>query len=95
MVKKKNKYKRKGFPYKNTKGYLSLGVNTIGSTALIGSIPNISGTVAETGIKESYAKGMGNIGKTFPTMGKLVGTEMVFKSLGKLKKSTKKIKRRK
>lgn len=40
-------------------------------------------------VKEKFFEGLGNIGKTFPTIGKVVGTTMILKSVGKLKKPTK------
>lgn len=66
--------------------YSSIGLKTITHSILIGSIPNISGTSAETNIKEKTVEGYGKIANQFPTMGKLIGTRMVLKQTKKLNK---------
>jgi len=72
-------------------GFLKLGLGTIGAAAVLGSIPNVSGTSAETNIKTNTAKGLENIGSTFPTQGKLIGAGLVLKQTKKLSKATKRL----
>lgn len=70
-------------------GLGNLALGTITSGIVVGSIPEISGTAAETTLRSSHATGLTNIGKTFPTHGKLIGSRMVLKQVKKLKKSSK------
>jgi len=74
-----------------TKKYLKTGLGMIGANVMVGAVPNITGTATEAGLKTNFATGMGNVGKAFPVMGKVVGTRMVLKSAGTLKKPTKRI----
>ena len=73
------------------RSYIGLGVSSVLGTAAVGSIPNISGSASETNIKAKHAEGMENIGKTFPTHGKLAGAGMVFKGIHKLKKKSRRL----
>ena len=73
------------------RSYIGLGVSSVLGTAAVGSIPNLSGSASETNIKAKHAEGMENIGKTFPTHGKLAGAGMVLGSLGRLTKKSKKL----
>jgi len=66
-------------------GILKTGTGLIGATTLVGVIPNLSGTAGETNVRADFSEGMGNMGKALPVMGKVKGTEMVVKSLKKLK----------
>ena len=66
-------------------------VNLIGSSIMVGAIPNLSGTVGETGIRTNFATGMSNVGTALPVMGKVKGTGMVLNSTGGLKKASKKL----
>jgi len=49
---------------------------------VVGAIPSTPG---DTGIRTSYATGVGHTAKALPIMGKVKGTKMVMKSLKKLK----------
>ena len=76
---------------KNKNSYLATGLGTITSGIAIGSIPDISGTASETTIKTNAMTGLTNVSKTFPAIGSMKGTGMVFDSLGKLNKKSKRI----
>ena len=69
-----------------TKKYIKTGVSLLGAGVVVGSIPNITGSATETTLKGNFATGLGNVGKTLPTYGKVVGAKMVLKPLKKLKK---------
>lgn len=66
--------------------YSSIGMKTLVHTIAVGSIPNLSGTAAETSIKSDYTKGLGKIGEKFPAMGSMIGTGIVLKQAKKLNK---------
>ena len=70
-------------------GLFDTGLSAIGGTTILGSIPNISGTVAETNIKAGAVQGYSNVGSKLPAMGSLIGAGMVLKQVKKLKKKTK------
>jgi len=53
---------------------------------VVGVMPS-SGLAGETTLRSNYATGVGNVGKVLPTIGKIKGTTMVLKPIGKLKKS--------
>jgi len=76
---------------KKKDSYLSTGLSTITAGVTIGSIPNISGTASETTIKTKTMTGLSKVSSTFPTIGKVKGTGMVFGALGKLRKKSKKL----
>jgi hypothetical protein len=59
-------------------------MQVVGSTMMVGAMPNVSGTAAETNVKGKYLEGMGNIASAFPTVGKVVGTTVVLKQVKKL-----------
>jgi hypothetical protein len=44
-----------------------------------------------TEIRTKFYEGIGNIGNVFPVMGKVIGTTLVLKSIGKMKKPIKKV----
>jgi len=73
------------------KKFLKRGLGLIGGTTIIGSLPDISGSPAETNIKTKTAQGLGKVGATLPTQGKLIGAGMVLKQVKKLKKKGKKL----
>jgi len=73
------------------KKLLKLGLSTIGSSIVIGSIPNISGTATETTIKTKTTEGLGNVASIFPAIGKLKGGGLILKSTKKLRKGAGKI----
>lgn len=68
-----------------TKKYLKTGVGLIGSSVAVGVVPNISKTSTETNLKTNYQQGLSNVGTALPTYGKVKGTGLVLKSVGKLK----------
>ena len=68
-----------------------MAIGTIGSTVVVANMPNPTGSAAITNIKGKAAEGYGKIGATFPTQGKLIGTGMVLKGIGKLKKKSKRL----
>jgi hypothetical protein len=76
---------------KKTKKYLGFGLGTITTGVAIGSLPNLSGMPAEETIKTKTMTGLVNVSKTYPTIGSIAGTGMVFDSLGKLNKKAKKL----
>lgn len=67
--------------------YLRTGVGLIGAGIVVGSIPNLSGTEAESNLKSNFSTGLGNVGSVLPAYGSIVGTGMVLKSVGHLKHS--------
>lgn len=73
------------------KKYLKHGLGLIGAGAVVGSIPNLSGTATETAVKGHFMTGLGNMGSMLPTHGKMVGAGMVMKSMGGLMKASKKL----
>jgi len=70
---------------------IKLGLSTIGSATIIGSLPNISDEPAEANIKAKTVEGLGNIASTFPAQGKIIGAGMILKQTKKLRKSAKKL----
>jgi len=72
---------------------LGTGLGLISGTAMVGSIPNISGNVAETTIKQKSIEGFGKVGSVLPTMGKVKGASMVLDVTKKLSKQSKKFSR--
>jgi len=70
-------------------GLGNLALGSISSAVVVGSIPNVSGTASETTLRGKHAEGLTEIGKTFPTHGKLIGARMVLKQVKKLKKKGK------
>ncbi len=66
-------------------GLLKVGTGLIGANLLVGATPNLSGTAGETSIRADFAEGIGHMGKALPVMGKVKGTNMVMKSIKKLK----------
>ena len=67
------------------KKYLNLGVGLVATSSVVGSIPNISETTAEAGIKSNFSTGLSNVGNVLPSMGKAKGATMVMKSIKKIK----------
>ena len=67
------------------KKYLKTGVGLIGATTFVGVVPNLTGSAAETTLRSDFSTGMGHMGKALPVMGKVKGTQMVMKSVKKLK----------
>ena len=67
------------------KKYLKTGVSLIGTGVVMGSIPTLSGTTTEATLKSNFSTGLGNMGKALPVMGSVKGTQMVLKSVSKLK----------
>jgi len=69
------------------------GITMAGMSGLVvtNAIPT-SLAPGAAGIKTGYATGVSNVGTALPVMGKVKGTKMVLKPLGKLKKSMKKFK---
>ena len=61
-------------------------IKSITSLIAVESIPTSS--AAATTLKGSYATGLGHIGSTYPTRGKLKGAGMVLGSIGKLNKKS-------
>jgi len=57
----------------------------IGTNIIVGSIPNITGSATETGLKANFATGVSKVGTALPVYGKVKGTQLVFKSVKKLK----------
>ena len=43
------------------------------------------------GIKSNFFEGLSNVSRAFPVMGKVIGTGMVLKQVGNLKKSSSKL----
>jgi len=70
----------------------STALNLIGSTVMVGAVPNLSGITAETTLRANFSTGMSNAGKALPVMGKVKGAGMVLNSVGGLKKASKKLK---
>jgi len=66
-------------------------LKSIFGATVIGVIPNVTDDAAVTTLKEKSAEGFENIGKTFPTHGKIIGAGMVLKQVKKLNKKTKSI----
>jgi len=56
---------------------------------VVGTIPASAGSA---GIKTGFSTGVSNVGTALPVMGKIKGTGMVLKPLGKLGKGMKKLK---
>ena len=71
--------------------YMRRGLGIIGTGMIIGSMPNISGSAAETTIKTNTMTGLANVSSTFPMHGKLIGAGMVLKQTKKLRKSTRRL----
>ena len=65
----------------------SIAIGGIVATNVVGSIPSATG---DAGIRTGFSTGMGNVGKTLPTMAKIKGTRMVLKPTFELKKTFKK-----
>ena len=57
----------------------------IGANIMVGSMPNITGSATETGLKSNFSKGVANIGTAMPIAGKVKGAGMVFKSIKRIK----------
>lgn len=79
MGKKKNKDTITGIAIGGT---LGLGV--------VGAIPS-SGLVGETTLRTNFSIGVGKVGKVLPAIGKVIGTKLVLKPIGKLKKTINKL----
>jgi len=71
-------------------GLLRTGVSSIAGAAVIGSIPSMGVASAAT-MKTKAAEGLGNVGKTFPAMGKITGAGMVIKASRRLRKKGRKL----
>jgi len=82
MKKKKNKF-------------LKTGVGLIGASVITGSIPNISGTATEAGLKTNLSTGLSNVGTALPVMGRVQGAGMVMGSIGGLQKAHEKFRLKK
>lgn len=67
--------------------FLNVGVGSIVGGTVIGILPNPTGSAAVTNLKAKTGKGLENVGKTYPTIGKVLGVTMVLKPLGKIKKN--------
>lgn len=67
------------------KKYLKTGMGLIGAGVITGAIPNITGSATETGLKANLATGISNVGTALPVTGKVVGPEMILKSVKKIK----------
>ena len=72
-------------------GLLKTGAGSIVGAVAIGSIPTLNQPGAET-MKSKTFEGLGKVGQTFPTAGKLAGAGLIIKSTRKLSKSSKKLK---
>jgi len=68
---------------------LKTGVGLVGANVMVGSVPNITGTTTEAGLKTNFAKGTANAGKMLPAYGKIKGTQMLIKPFKQLKKKGK------
>jgi len=58
----------------------SLGINIVGVTARVG------GGASAKGISASFAGGVGKVGRTLPTLGRIKGATLVVGQVGNLKK---------
>ena len=67
------------------KSYLKTGTGLIGATTFVGVVPNLTGSAGETTLRSDFSTGMGHMGKALPVMEKVKGTQMVMKSVKKLK----------
>lgn len=74
---------------KKKKSIFNDGMSPILTGITIGSIPMITDSETETNIKEKTLEGLGNVAKTYPARGSMMGAGMVLKSMNKLKKKTK------
>ena len=73
------------------KSLSNIALGTIVTTTAIGTIPTLGQPAAEN-LKSKFAEGAGNVGKTFPTLGKIRGAGLVIRATKKLSGSTKKLK---
>lgn len=73
------------------KTFLKTGVGLIGASTVVGTIPNVSGTQAESNLKGNFQKGIGKVGNVLPVYGTVVGLKLLSKPVKKLKKPIKKI----
>jgi len=71
------------------KKYLKRGLGLIGSGIVMGSIPTMGTTGAET-MKTAGMTGLGNIASTLPAQGSMIGAGMVMKQTRRLTKFKKK-----
>ena len=53
---------------------------------MVGTVPNLTGSATETGLRTDFSTGLGKVGSVMPTYGKVLGAGMVIKSTSKLKK---------
>ena len=67
----------------------SIAIGGVIGLSIVDTLPS---TASSAGIKAGFSTGVSNVGTALPTMGKVKGTTMVLKPLGKLKKSLKKLK---
>ena len=58
---------------------------------VIGAIPNVGNSASVDTMKAGTATGLENVGKTYPTHGKLAGTGMVLKSTKRLTKKSRRL----
>ena len=68
------------------KKYLKTGVGLLGANIIVGSMPNITGSVTETNLKGNFTTGLGKVGKVLPTYGKVIATKLILKPMSKIKK---------
>ena len=71
---------------KDTMSSIAMG-GTLGLN-IVGALPS---TASSAGIKAGFSTGVSNVGTALPTIGKIKGTTMVLKPLGKLKSSMNKL----
>ena len=64
--------------------FLDTGITLVGTSTMVGSVPNLSGTAGEANIKTDFSKGISNTGRALPVMGKVKGVSMVLKPIKKL-----------
>ena len=63
----------------------------VGLSAVGVAQPALSSSATASTLGTSYATGVGHVGATLPTMGKLRGTGMVLKATKKLRKKSRRI----
>lgn len=67
----------------------SVALTGITSIIVVRQVSRAGGGATATGLSGNFATGVGNIGSTFPTVGRLKGTGFVLKGVKKLKKGAK------
>ena len=78
------KTKRKNNFVSGAAGHITQGI-------AIGAIPNVNNSASVSTMKTGAARGLENVGKTYPTHGKLAGAGMVMKATDRLKSKSKKL----